>query len=88
MFSGILQATPGERTREMFKKKLYGTKIAPACSYCIYGTPASDRKMIFCRRRGVVSPYYSCRKFRYDPLMRVPRRQELPQLDPSDFTLD
>lgn len=72
----------------MFKKKLYGTKIAPSCSYCIYGTPASDRKMIFCRRRGVVSPYYSCRKFRYDPLMRVPRRQELPQLDPSDFTLD
>ena len=88
MFSGILQSTLGERTREMFKKKLYGTKIAPACSYCIYGTPASDRKMIFCRRRGVVSPYYSCRKFRYDPLMRVPRRQELPQLDPSDFTLD
>lgn len=72
----------------MFKKKLYGTKISPACSYCIYGTPASDRKMIFCRQRGVVSPYYYCRKFKYDPLMRVPRRQELPQLDPSDFTLD
>lgn len=72
----------------MFKKKLYGTKIAPACSYCIYGTQASDRKMIFCKQRGVVSPYYSCRKFKYDPLMRVPRRQELPQLDPSDFTLD
>lgn len=72
----------------MFKKKLYGSKIAPACSYCKYGTPAADRKMIFCRRRGVVSPYYSCHKFQYDPLMRVPRRQELPQLDPNDFVLD
>lgn len=44
--------------------------------------------MIYCRVRGVVSPYYSCRKFDYDPLMRVPRRQELPQFDPEDFTLD
>ncbi len=79
---------PVEGEQQMFKKKLYGTKIAPACSYCQYGTPASDRKMIFCNRRGVVSPYYSCRKFKYDPLMRVPRRQELPQLDPNDFTLD
>ena len=44
--------------------------------------------MIYCRSRGVVSPYYSCRRFQYDPLMRVPRRRELPQLDPKDFVLD
>ena len=44
--------------------------------------------MVFCRKRGVVSPYYSCRNFDYDPLMRVPRRQELPQFDPKDFSLD
>ena len=28
------------------------------------------------------------RKFSYDPLMRIPRRQVLPELDPRDFTLD
>ena len=72
----------------MFKKKLYGSKIAPACSYCKYGAQAADRKMIYCRSRGVVSPYYSCRRSQYDPLMRVPRRRELPQLDPKDFVLD
>ena len=44
--------------------------------------------MILCRHKGVVSPYYCCRKFSYDPLMRVPRRQVLPELDPKDFTLD
>ena len=41
-----------------------------------------------CKHKGVVSPYYCCRKFSYDPLMRVPRRQVLPELDPRDFTLD
>lgn len=72
----------------LFRKKMYGSKIAPSCSYCRYGTAAADGRMIYCRVRGVVSPYYSCRKFDYDPLMRVPRRQELPQFDPEDFTLD
>ena len=63
----------------MFKKSYYGAHIAPACAYCLHGSPAADPKMI---------PYYCCRKFSYDPLMRVPRRQVLPELDPKDFTLD
>lgn len=72
----------------MFKKPYYGANISPACAYCQHGTPASDPKMILCRRKGVVSPYYHCWRFRYDPLLRVPRRQMLPELDPKDFTLD
>ena len=58
----------------MFKKPPYGTKISPACAYCT--------------NRGVVSPYFACRKFRYDPLLRVPHRQELPHYDPKDFSLE
>lgn len=72
----------------MFKKKCYGAKIAPACVYCLNGNPAADPKMVLCRYRGVVSPYYCCRRFDYDPLLRVPRRQVLPELDPRDFSLD
>lgn len=72
----------------MFRRPPFGSKIAPACAYCVFGALAPDGKMILCSRRGVVSPYYSCRRFRYDPLMRVPRRQELPLPDPKDFTLD
>ena len=72
----------------MFKKQYYGSKIAPACAYCLYGMPASDPKMVLCRLKGVVSRYYSCRRFCYDPLMRVPHRQVLPELDPKDFTLE
>lgn len=72
----------------MFKKPLYGSKIAPACAYCASATPAADPKMILCKRRGVVAPHFSCRKFVYDPLLRVPYRQELPDFDPKDFSLD
>lgn len=72
----------------MFRKTYYGSKIAPACAYCLHGAPAADPKMILCKQKGVVSPYYCCRKFNYDPLMRVPHRQVLPELDPKDFTLD
>ncbi len=72
----------------MFKKSYYGSKISPACAYCLYGTPAADPKMVLCRQKGVVSPYYSCRHFCYDPLMRVPHRQVLPELDPKDFSLE
>lgn len=72
----------------MFRKPPYGSKIAPACAYCAHGTPAADQKMVFCKRRGVVSPYFSCRRFCYDPLLRVPHRQELPHFDPTDFTLE
>ena len=72
----------------MFKKNYYGANIAPACAYCLHGSTAADPKMILCKHKGVVSPYYCCRKFSYDPLMRVPRRQVLPELDPRDFALD
>ena len=72
----------------MFKKIYYGANIAPACAYCLHGSTAADPKMILCKQKGVGSPYYCCRKFSYDPLMRVPRRQVLPELDPRDFTLD
>ena len=72
----------------MFKKPPYGTKISPACAYCTHGYPAADQKMVLCKNRGVVSPYFACRKFRYDPLLRVPHRQELPHYDPKDFRLE
>ena len=72
----------------MFKKPIYGSKVAPACAYCAWGERAADGKMILCRHRGVVSPYYACRKYRYDPLRRVPHRQSLPHFDPKDFSLE
>ena len=28
----------------MFRKPYYGSKIAPACAYCLHGAPAADPK--------------------------------------------
>ena len=70
------------------KKALFGGSIAPACEYCGHGRPATDQKMILCKKRGVVSPYYKCRRFLYDPLKRKPRqRPKLPAFSPEDFKL-
>ncbi len=58
----------------LFRKKMYRS-----CCYCNHGT-AMGEDQILCAKRGVVSVYYSCRKFRYDPCKRVP-----PKMKPLDF---
>ena len=66
-----------------------GTTIAPACEYCQFGQRAADPRMILCEKSGVVAPGYHCRKYVYDPLARVPKRQpKLPGFSPEDFSLD
>ncbi len=72
----------------MFRAKLFGSRIQPACEYCKHGEPSSDGQMILCRNKGIVAPYFTCRKFSYDPLKRVPKRvHQLPQFSPEDFSL-
>lgn len=66
----------------------FGDKISPACVYCELGHTASDKKMILCKKKGVVSPYYSCKKFVYAPLKRIPKRlPKLPSFSDEDFSL-
>lgn len=73
----------------MFRKPMFGATIQPACEYCSLGRRSSDPRMILCEKRGVVSPYYHCKKFDYDPLLRIPRRPpRLPSFSPEDFSLD
>lgn len=57
----------------MKKSKFFNNKISPACEYCEYGKNAGDYEMILCRLRGVVSPYYKCKKFKYSPIRRKPK---------------
>lgn len=69
-------------------KKLFGNNIQPACEYCLHGSISSDNEMILCKKKGVVSPYYSCNKFIYMPTKRIPkRRPNLPQYSAEDFKL-
>ena len=70
-------------------KHLFGDSIGPACAHCRFGRPAPDQVMVFCRKFGPVSPQYKCKKFIYDPLKRMPKRQpKLPSFSPEDFEID
>ena len=44
---------------------LFRKDIDPRCAYCARGCWV-NQKEIFCKKRGVVSPEYHCRAFRYD----------------------
>jgi len=55
-------------------KEMFNKKMEPACAYCSYGNKSMDGKTILCLKKGAVSPEYSCRKFKYDPLKREPKR--------------
>ncbi len=70
------------------KKALFGNNINPACEYCELGKKTKDGKMVLCEKTGVVAPYYSCRKFKYDPLLRIPKRMPRPQkMTDEDFKI-
>lgn len=62
--------------------------IPAACSLCRYGRISAKRGIILCEKRGVVSPDFSCRKFSYDPIKRIPKGRPKPmEFSEEDFKL-
>ena len=52
------------------------------CKFCEFALSLTDGDQMLCSRHGVVPASYSCHRFRYDPLKRVPERnKEKPHLD-------
>ncbi len=62
---------------------LFRKKIERSCSYCVCSAVISGDQVL-CSKRGVVSAYYACRKFTYDPCKRVPPKPKA--LDVNKFT--
>lgn len=59
----------------MSKKENLSFQYDPACALCESAVPLCGEKgkgQLFCRRVGVVSAGYHCRKFSFDPLKRNP----------------
>ena len=54
-------------------------RIEKYCKYCEHAAELSDPDTMLCRRRGVVSAADVCRRFRYDPLKRKPKRRSEPE---------
>lgn len=70
------------------RTRFFSAKLEPSCGYCENGTPTQDGSVILCTRQGVVSPGFSCKKFRYDPISRKVRPlPPLPTYSPEDFLL-
>ena len=68
---------------------LFRKKIPRSCQYCAFSAKMSDEQML-CTKRGVVSCDFQCRKFRYDPIKRIPAKPkalDLSKYDNDDFSL-
>ncbi len=72
----------------MPKMDLFRKDITPRCAYCQLGEGKSDGSVVFCPKKGVMSPSGSCRRFVYAPTKRQPlRQQKLPDFSSEDFSL-
>ena len=65
---------------------LFRKKIDRFCTYCAFGGKIDDDTVI-CKKCGVVPSAHHCRRFRYDPLKRVPSRAAEPQPQSADYSL-
>ncbi|MDN0032542.1 hypothetical protein [Oscillibacter ruminantium] len=68
---------------------LFRKDIDPRCAYCRQGAQINERE-VACVKKGIVPMEGSCRKFRYDPLKRMPPRPatlETTRLKEEDFSL-
>ena len=57
--------------------KNFNKKLPKKCEYCIYGKGSSYSDEILCLKKGVTNANDSCKKYKYDPLKRVPKRPKL-----------
>lgn len=68
--------------------RLFAKKAHRACRHCANGRQAEGGERVLCIHKGIVEPDFSCRKYRYDPLKRVPkRRPALPTFSADEFKL-
>lgn len=53
--------------------RLFREKIDPRCAYCKHGVTL-NKSDVGCVAHGIVPIEFHCRRFRYDPLKRIPVR--------------
>ncbi len=61
-------------------------KCEKICAYCENAAPLFHEDTVLCSDKGIVNKGYTCRKFSYDPLKRVPPKgAHAPKLDFIDI---
>lgn len=71
------------------KQKIIDKKNYPRkCSNCLYGRTPLDNRSVLCEKKGEVDPEGSCRRYKYDPLKRIPAKPILDtDYSPEDFQI-
>lgn len=68
---------------------LFQKDIDPRCAYCKRGASLGEDR-VMCMKKGIVTPEYHCRHFKYDPLKRIPQKPisaDFSRLSEDDFRL-
>lgn len=68
---------------------LFRKNMAKSCAYCAHAARI-DEDTLLCSKRGFVSVFQQCRRFKYDPLRRIPlkmKAQNFSKYSPEDFLL-
>ncbi|MGN0986167.1 MAG: hypothetical protein ACI4OU_06680 [Candidatus Enterenecus sp.] len=68
---------------------LFEKDMEPRCAYCKKGAPL-DEERVMCLKKGIVDAGGACRRFKYDPLKRVPPKPhsaDFSHLKDEDFVL-
>lgn len=58
----------------------------PICFFCAYSTPLAATDDMVCNKCGIVKQDNTCKKFRYDPQKKIPKRA--PKLKSHKFTAE
>jgi hypothetical protein len=69
----------------VIKMKIFGNNINPDCSYCCNGNDAKSGFICICKKQ---IKNGKCRKFKYNPTLRVPQASvELQKFTKEDFEI-
>lgn len=68
---------------------LFRKKIERSCAYCLHGAQLEDGQ-ILCAKKGLRSGEDNCRRFKYDPCKRIPKKAkalDFSKYDNEDYSL-
>lgn len=68
---------------------LFRKNMEPRCGYCKFAA-AAEPGLVVCCKKGIRPETAHCRKFRYDPLKRMPPKPQIADFekyDKRDFSL-
>ncbi len=57
--------------------KGFNKELSHYCEYCAYGKSSEFSNEVLCPKKGITHLKDSCRKYKYDPLKRIPKTVKL-----------